>query len=315
MSDETKVPVAPEAAVAEPLIDSRRAEVEKLVQAENETFPEAEVVPVPVAEPEAKPAEVIADPVEKIKQSVQKRIDKVVAQKKSVEEENAELKAELERLKANVKPETTPAPADAIPDREPTIQEVKDYIKKMRAEGNVDEEIAAMDYLVDLKKKQAIAEVQERETKAQAEARQKTERELAEWTALQRDYVKYDAQGNPDAKSDLTLANQNGLLYKTALSLYNDKELHAEHYNDPNVMHGFRRAVADAYRELHEQGLIKSSPKGEQMPQRINRQVLADPSAEIADDTPAPAQSLSDADKVREEIKNRNKNRYIRPIS
>ena len=76
----------------------------------------------------------------------------------------------------------------------------------------------------------------------------------------------------------------NGLLYKTAVSLYNDKELHADFYNNPDVMMGFRRAVADAYREIHQQGLIKN-PKGEEIAPRNPRQVLADPSAEIVEET------------------------------
>jgi len=80
---------------------------------------------------------------------------------------------------------------------------------------------------------------------------------------------------------------------------------------------GFRRAVADAYREIHRQGLIKT-PKGEVViPERKEtRAVLADPSTDSSEEVAQPnnSNSLSDAEKVREEIKARNKNRFIRKI-
>ena len=49
---------------------------------------------------------------------------------------------------------------------------------------------------------------------------------------------------------------------------------------------------------------------------RINRQVLADPDAVEIDDTPQVSSTpLSDADKVRDEIKSRNKMRNIRRVA
>lgn len=318
MTDENKAPeapveeVKPEAPADGSLIENRRAEIEKLVQSENETVPENPDAPEPAKaeEPEEKPEpEKPEDPLERIKKSVQKRIDKVVAQKKTLEEELAETKAELDRLKARV-------PEPQSDDSPPTVEQVEAYIVKMREEGNVKEEVAAMRYLVKLEKEQALKEVRETQTKAQKEESAKKERELASWADLQRDYVAYDSVGNPDLKSDLTLSNQNGLLYKTALSLYNDKDLHADFYNDPNVINGFRRAVADAYREIHQQGLIKQTPKGQLTEtRRVPRPVLADPDAEVVEDTAPQSVPLSDAEKVREEIRARKNNRYIRKLS
>ena len=313
MADETKVTEAPEPAKvkapeSESLIDKRRAEVEKLVITANDTISEPETLVEEVKKEEVK-VEEPSDPLDRIKKSVQKRIDKVVAQKKSVEEELAEARAEIERLKS--KP--TEIKSD---DKPPTIEQVEAYILKMREEGNAKEEIAATRYLIKLEKEQAVAEVRAEQTKAQKAEDDLKAQQLSDWTNLSKDYVAYTEDGKMDAKSDLNLSNQSGLLYKTALALYNDKELHADFYNDPNVIQGFRRAVADAYREIHQQGLIKT-PKGEVVERRTTRQALAEPEAEAVEETTQStnANSLSDADKVREEIKARKQNRFIRKLS
>jgi len=316
MVEETKVPEVPVAEVkpetpAESLIDNRRAEIEKLVIAENESSPvQTEVVPVveKTEEPSKDDAVVSDDPIERMKKSVQKRIDKVIAKSKSVEEELAETKAELERLKNGTKtPETTPTTKDDAP---PTVEQIEAYIIKMREEGNVKEEIAATRYLIKVEKDMAIKEVKESQTKSFKEAEAQKSKQLNDWTMLSKDYE----TTNP--KDELNLSNQNGILYKTALALYNDKELHKDFYDNSDVIMGFRRAVADAYREIHRQGLIKT-PKGEVViPERKTRAVLADPSTDSSEEVAQPnnSNSLSDAEKVREEIKARNKNRFIRKI-
>jgi hypothetical protein len=300
-----ETPKAPE--VSEPLIDNRRAAVENAVIAEsqNVTVEEPEAPAEKVEAPEAK-AEVVEDPIQKIKDSVQKRIDKVIAKSKSVEEKLAEAEAELERLRSakNDAPETTSTTKDNVP---PTIEQIEEYIIKMREEGNVKEEIAATRYLIKVEKELAIKEVTEAQTKTQKEAEKTQARQLADWTALSKDYE------TSDPKDEMNLSNQNGVLYKTALSLFNDKELHADHYNDPNVIQGFRRAVADAYRELHQQGLVKQTPKGDVVERKNLRAMLADPSTQTSEEpTPQSSNSLSDAEKVREEIRNRNKSRFKR---
>ncbi len=315
MDEEKKVPeapvveVKPEAPADEPFIENRRAEIENLVITKNETVPEPEKIPEETPKIETLKEEDKVedpDPIAKIKQSVQKRIDKVVAQKKSVEEELSEAKAELERLKTGTK---TPEPTTKD-DAPPTIEQIEAYIIKMREEGNVKEEIAATRYLIKVEKELAIKEVTEVQTKAQREAEAQKAKQLADWTMLSKDYE------TANQKDDMNLANQNGLLYKTALALYNDKELHADFYNNPDVIQGFRRAVADAYREIHQQGLLKNnSPKGEIVTERKNlRMTLAEPSASESEEpsTPSFANSLSDAEKVREEIRARNKNRLKR---
>jgi hypothetical protein len=127
----------------------------------------------------------------------------------------------------------------------------------------------------------------------------------------------YDDKGQVDMKHDLTLANQKGKLFEVAMGLYNDPELHRDFYNDPDRAIGLRRAVADAYREIHQQGIIKTAPKVDGIEtRRVTRQVLADPDAVEAEDTPPSTSNLlSDADKVREEIKQRNRMRSSRKPS
>lgn len=319
MTDELKVAVEPEevkSAEVEPVFESKRAQIEKLVQTENENFADE----APAEEVAEVPAEEIAlpvDPVEQIKKSVQKRIDKVVAQKKSVEEENAELKAELERLKSSPKPDETVSTAEKG-EAEVTPEQVEAYIAKMSEEGNHKEVAAATRYLIKLEKEIALKEVREQQTKAQAQTESEKARTNQELRELAQDYVAYDDSGAVDASSDLNLSNQKGLLFKTAMSLYNDKELHAELYNNPNVVQGFRRAVSDAFIQIHQQGLVKHTPKGQTIiPERKNpRMSLAEPSAEVSEESvqSTNVNSLTDAQKASEEIKNRMKNRYLRKI-
>jgi len=314
MADEVKAPEAPvvetpKASDDEPIIDNRRTEIEKLVNAENNVIEASSEVPEVLKKEEPKIEE---DPVDRVKKSVQKRIDKVIAQKKSIEEELAETKAELERLKAHPETKAEPAQKDDTP---PTPEQVEAYIVKMREEGNVKEEVAAMRYLVKLEKELALKEVREEQTKVKSETDKVKAKQLEDWTYLQKDYIAYDADGKPDATSDLTLANEKGLLYKTAMSLFNDKELHKDFYNDTDVIRGFRRAVSDAYRELHQQGIVNKTPKADAIiPEKKPRAILADPSADSAeeDSTPSNSNSLSDAEKVREELKARTRNRFKR---
>lgn len=315
MVEEIKVPEAP--VVVEPkapeesLIDNRRAEIENLVIAENATIPEPEpsddepVVKTeePKKEESPKVDEAVSDdPIERMKKSVSKRIGKEVAKRKTLEEELADTKAELERLKTNPQP-IEPTTKDDAP---PTVDQIEAYIIKMREEGNVKEEIAATRYLIKVEKELAIKSVKDEQETVRKQTEVQKAKQLADWTMLSKDYE----TANP--KDEMNLSNQSGLLYKTALALYNDKELHADHYNNPDVIQGFRRAVADAYREIHQQGLLKETPK-EEVEMRTNRFPLADPSMVEAEEVQSSStKPLSDTDKVREEIKARKKNLYIK---
>lgn len=299
---------------------ARRAEIEAAVEAANAEVPlrdidvEADVKPEAKTETEPKEEEAV-DPVERIKRATQKRIDKLTAKTKSAEEELAELRIENERLRANPKQPEKEDPKDNTP---PTLEQVRAYIALKREEGNHKEADAAVEYLIDLKKEQAIKEVRDEQTKAQTQTTAETARQNAAMKDLANDYVAYDTEGKPDIKSDMTLANQKGLLFKLAMDYFNDKDRHAERYNDPNVVNGFRRATADAYRDIMEHGRTNKTPKVELPDLRRNsRETLAEPGSDFSDEAPTQStasNNLSDAEKVREEIKLRNKNRYLRKI-
>jgi len=298
----------------ESLIENPRAAIESAIILENETpevHPEEPTESKPKDESlEQKPeSDENTDPIARIKASVQKRIDKVVAKQKSAEERLAEAEAELARLRAN--PQVTAE--KKTDDAPPTIEQVEAYIVKMAEEGNKKEEIAATRYLIKLEKEAAIREVEERQANIKKEAEARATRENQALLDLAKDYIIYDDKGHVDMKADMTLANQKGKLFETAMALYNDPELHKLYYNDPDRAMGLRRAVQDANRELHAQGLV-STPKADGIEtRRVTRQVLADPEAVEAEDTPTPPSNLlSDADKVREEIKQRNRLRNSR---
>jgi hypothetical protein len=249
----------------------------------------------------------------KIKERIQKRIDKEVAKRKTLEEQLAETQAELAALKNNVeKPKDT-----SDKKAEPTDAEIMVALKKAREEGDVEFELQIIDYKT---KREANRIADERIAKIQEEEKRKqeaTQRQLSDWSNLQKDYSVYDDNGKVDMSHPLNLANQNGLLYKTALSLYQDPELKKDFYSDSDQITGFRRAVADAHKELLMQGIYKSKPKEviEVTPKKEKKpiQVLADPDASGSEDTtPSVPNDMSDTEKVRLEIKNRRKNLYSR---
>jgi hypothetical protein len=314
MTDQTPAPVSAEpkeveTAGVESFIDKRRMEVER--QAAPDPVASEAVEDTPKTEEAPKKGELPkieeeADPVARFKKNVQKRIDKEVAKRKTAEEELADARSELVKLRSSVPQKEVSKPEDNTP---PTPEQVEAYIAKMQEDGQWKEAAQATRYLIKLEKETAIKEVRDEQEKASTQAKAKSDKQLSDWINLQRDYVILDASGKPDLKSDLTLSNESGLLYQRALSFYKDKDLHAERYNDPDTIMGFRRAVSDAYREIHQQGLI--TPKGESIT-AMRRSPLAEPDAETSEDVTQSNNSLSDADKVREEIKARRNNRFVR---
>lgn len=301
----------PKLETPEPVIINRREAIEKAVAEQNEIIPPPEVEEVAEVKKdtsEIKAEEEIIDPVERIKKATQKRFDKLTAKNKSAEEELAELRLENERLKANPKVPEKEVPKDNTP---PTPEQVEAYIAQMQEEGNWKAAAAATRYLVKIEKDQAIKEVRDEQNRVQTQSKEfetKTNQQMKE---LASDYVVLDDKGQPDISADLTLANQKGLLFKLALDYFNDKDRHGERYNDPNVVNGFRRAVADAYRDIAEHNRqTRLTPKGEvNEPRRTQtRAALADPDTDFSDETPTQSthtSTLSDADKVRAEIKAR----------
>ena len=283
---------------------SKRDELRRAMEDKVETH----VVPSEVieAEPE-KPAETPKEetPVKDdadLKSRIQKRIDKEVAKRKTAEEELVELRAENERLKnskESPKSETTPG--------EPTIEQCEAYIIKCREEGDVKNEIAATRYLIKLEKESAIKAVKEEQEATSRKTREISAKQQSDWISLNKDYESSDP--------DMNLSNQEGRLYKEALKIYKDPDLR-EVYADPDPIMGFRKAVHDTYRYMMENRLTKKSPSetlDTTLRPRMIKPVLADPDADSAEETtPTVSKNLSDAEKVKEEILNRRKNRNLR---
>lgn len=305
MTDEVKVPEVPveltNETPVETAVDNPRAKLE------SQLIPETEVVTEEVKTPEVKAEEATEDPIERIKKATQKRIDKLTAKSKSAEEELIELRAENERLKANPKEEVKAEKDQVKDDAPPTVEQVEAYIVKMAEEGNKKEEVAAIRYLIKLEKESALKEIEDKNNKSVNLAEQEKSQQLRDWTDLAKDYEVFDADGKIDLASDMTLSNQKGLLYKLSLDNYNDKKKHADRYNNPNVIEGFRRAVADAYRQIKD--YEGQTPREEKVvaPKRNNKAILADPSADFEEDNTPTSNSLSDAEKVRAEINARKK--------
>ena len=261
------------------------------------------------AQPEAAPVETSIE--DKVKAKIQKRIDKEVAKRKTLEEQLAEKEAEIAALKAQ---SSKPAEIAADPKREPTDAEIRAALIKAKQDGDVEFEVQILEYMAERKAKAereaAMKDIEARESTQKAV----TTKQQADWVQLNRDFMVYDDSGKPDMKHDMSLSNQEGILYRTAMELYQDPELKRSLYNDTDTIQGFRRAVNDAYREIYSNGLLKGgAPKpssGEGLPSNPvtpKRAPLAEPGSESSEDMAPSPKNLSDTEKVIEEIHERTK--------
>jgi hypothetical protein len=267
----------------------------------------------PTPPDEVKPAEEpkVEAPLEsKLKEKIQKRINKEVAKRKTLEEQLAEKEAEIAQLRSQT------APAQKVDgNAEPTDAQIREALIKAQRDGDVEFATDIMLYAAERKAKRerelAMKEVEETNRRQVDESK----RQQVEWTMLVNDYVEHDEEGKPDLKHELSLTNQNGALYKAAMTLYQDKELRESHYNDPNKILGFRRAVSDAYRELVREGRYLTSKKEapissedlKSSTQRRKTMQLAEPGSETSDVDVTPKGPVSDTDNVAQEILNRRK--------
>ena len=298
---------APESTPGQETEVSHRDKLRQSIEEKVSKDIEGEVATAEEVAPEVKPTEETPAAEDALKKNIQKRINKLTAQKKTAEERLAELEAENERLR-NSKAEVVADPTKQ--NVEPTIEQCEAYIIKCREEGDVKNEMAAMRYMIKLEKEAAIKAVKDEQEAQHRKVNEVTAKQQSDWINLNRDYE----SDNPD----LDLKNQNGLLYKEAMRLYQDPELR-EVYSDSDRIAGFRKAVHDTHRYITENGLhtkkaITPSETIDTTPRvRIAKPILADPSTESAEETNQSAsKTLSDTDKVKEEILNRRKNRMLR---
>lgn len=311
----TPEPVNPREALEAEIL-AKNAEIDEVESTETE----ATIEPAKdKAEVEPKLEESV-NPAERIKADMLKRVNKLTARAKSAEEELAELRAENERLrKVGTEPKVEAKPVDK--NAEPTMEQCEAALEKAFSEG--DHKFAAQitKYMAELTAKSQRAEAEKAfaERNNQQTAAQK--KELSDWVNLCNDFAPTDSEGKLDAKHPLNLSNQTGLLYKTALGLYQDKDLR-EKYAGYDKMTGFRLAVNDAHRGILEQGLYKPVANAKpvvEKPERSSKAVLAEPDASEGEEDTSQAVStnsndMSDAEKARAEINFRTKNRYMRRV-
>jgi len=342
------------------LIDKRREEVENLAIEENTTHSKAAIEQLLDTGDKAKAEDVKSDKpeetkedvqeidlIDRVKSKVQKRIDKEVAKRKTVEEQLEETRQELAEIRSKQNQQVIGNKDDAK-STEPTLEQISAYRRKVRndlrnAENSSDgsqaaeerinalylEEARVDDYISERRakaeRKSAMEELDSR-TKKVSDAQAK---QLQDWNALQNDYVTLDDSGKVIKDHDLTLSNQNGRLYKTAMALFHNEDHLKPDYDkngepipklpnyksDPDKVMGFRRAVSDAFIAMHRAGVIQQETLTvEDAPKAKRRQVLVEPSSDGADVTVevTPSRNLSDNDKVMDEIMSRRKYQQAR---
>ena len=284
--------------------ETKLTDREVLREAVEKKVEEGNVVVEETPAEEVKPAEETPKPIEEddaLKKNIQKRINKEVAKRKTLEEQLAEKEEEIARLKAGKTPDST-----ETKNVEPTIEQCEAYIIKCREEGDIKNEVAAMRYLVKLEKDAALKEVRKEQEERTTRATQATAKQQSDWINLNKDYE----SENPE----INLSNQNSLLYKSAMRLYQDPDLR-EVYSDSDRIAGFRKAVHDAHRHILENGLHKKSETLDTTP-RVKaaiKPVLAEPSNDSAEETVSQVSKvLTDAEKVKDDILTRRANRYVK---
>lgn len=156
----------------------------------------------------------------------QKRINKLTAKNKAGEETIEELKQQLAELKKQVAPES-----QSEQKQEPTIEQLRAELARAANEGDWEYHAQVSEYMAELKarneKDAFLSKSKEAEEQAQKQAQ--------EWAMIVDEYGKYG------------LSDQNSQIYQLAKAHY---------MNSPE--YGQYAAVARAYRELSEKGLLRS---------------------------------------------------------
>lgn len=292
------------------------------------TLKEPEKQPEPPAEPsdDEEPAG-DEDVTEKLKAKIQKRINREFAKRKSAEEELAEAKQEIARLKQSAQKPST-AEEEGEPDeplkeskgeaKDPSDAQIKSALRKAREDGDVDFEMEIMDYIAKRNAKrerlEAMKEVTSNNSKALERKRQ--------WSELVFDYTVFGEDGKESKDHPMNLNNQNSKLYKTAQALYRDKQLRTARYSRGSEMENLRRAVSDAYLELTRMGEnepSRSAPAEKLEPGKSvkarQKAALTEPEQAAPDETEeaaAPSRSVTDTEKVEDEVTRRLKFRRER---
>lgn len=240
-TNDVKVAEAPEKAAARKDIEDALESTETAVEPEStETEATPEVAPeeVPAEQPAEEIVEEKVDEVEEIlkepatedeKSKVQKRIDGLTAQLKTLQEENQRIRIQQD-LKEGKKPKYTveqlgAALMKAVEDGDKVL--ATDILREVH--NNIKDEMVQM-YQDDLKRQ-----------------REENEQVQTEWDQVTNGYDKYRDPKNelyPGSSGDLNIRDASSLLYQVAMKLYasDDPELR-KLYRRPG---GQAKAVADA---------------------------------------------------------------------
>jgi hypothetical protein len=299
--EELKVAVEPiestekDATVAEPIA----TESVEATEGETSTAPAEESTATKIDEAvksaEEQPADV--NEVEDIfseepkKDGVQKRIDKLTAEKKALAEENARLKAEK-----GEQPKTEP---------QYTEEQLKRAFNKAIAEGDAELAWEIQQYqFKNLEKNltNKYLEEQKRVTETQ-------QRVTQEWNNVvqQYDYLANEPMYQGSTK-ELNLKDANSLLYQVALKLFNDPELN----NVYRVPGGQKLAVADALQLIlrKKKDKIGKSSENDLLKRKLakeKRKSTLGSGEALRDDAPAPKRYSSEKEKLDDYVNERKK--------
>lgn len=210
------------------------------------------------AEPEAKPEDGSdVDEILNKKDNIQKRIDKEVAKRKALEDENKYLR---ELMQQKSKPEEKSDDSDT---KEYTREQLQRAFLKAHNEGDAELMFEVFNHMMTSTDKKLRSDY-ESQQKKMIETQQKIQEE---WSNVVTEYSDLaDDTIYPGARKDLNLKDANSLLYRTATQLYtaNDPELRKLYQKEG----GQRLAVADALnyilKDKRSKGLfnkVKDTPK------------------------------------------------------
>lgn len=193
-----------------------------------------------------------AEPEEEKKSGVQKRIDRLVAEKKSLEERLSKLE------QAPKKDDNQPEYSEA---------QLRAAMAKAVEENDANLMYEIMDYRVKKAQKEAI----DGEKKRQSELYDAQQRHQREWTSAVDEYSYLADTEDPElfkgSHRELNINDPQSMLYRLAAKLYNDKE-RAERYGKDG---GQRLAISDALRMI----LRKRNTKAESKENKLLKRKLA----------------------------------------
>lgn len=283
-TDETAQPLAEEAkeAVKEETSDAS-AEESTAEKTDGETIDEKSV---------EEEIDAILEEDDTKKDGVQRRIDKLVAEKKAKDERIAELEARLnEKVEKKEEPKYTE-------------EQLKRALNKAIAEGDADLVWEIQQYQL----KQVKDELKNEYTSEQKRMRETAERIAQEWNNTVEQY-QYLAKEElyPRSTQELDITNQNSLLYQVALKLFTDPQLRSVY----QVPGGQKLAVADALQQIIRKRKVNAGSSDAELLKRKlakeKRKSSLGTGESLKEDAPPPRKPGSEKERLDDYINERKK--------